>query len=157
MFQINGNLDIWIRFLSFLKSVFSKHPKLDNVHWTCPIPFNDKVVEEYGRLFLSFSSKAHCSWIWWNKSTHCNWGKTLKKLRIVAVRLLFKATMQVLAFDSEQECLVHMLLHNFTEKRFPPDFATNWSLACVERGGSWIHTRPLLYVASLEDQRGLDQ
>ena len=50
---------------------------------------------------------------------------TPKKLRIVVVRLLFKVTMQVNAFDSEQECLVHMLLHNFTEKRFPPDFATN--------------------------------
>ena len=50
----------------------------------------------------------------WNKSTH--WGKTLKKLRIAVVRILFRATMQVLAFDSERDCLVHMLLHNFTAK-----------------------------------------
>ena len=79
-------------------------------------------------------------------------------IRIVVVRLLFKATMQVLAFDSEQECLVHICCFTISlPKRFLPDFATNWRLDCVERGGSWIHTRPLLYVARLEDQRGVDQ
>ena len=74
-------MDLDNRVLLFFLSVFLKHPKLENVHWTMDM------------------------------SKTFQW-----QLRIVVARLLFRATMQVLAFDSEQECLEHMLLHNFTAK-----------------------------------------